>query len=809
VPPRIGPTLLALASVSIALLAGSAAVADAQTVIAGTWTSSGDARLLQHVDGVGWSELPPPASGLCRQIWDLEVVDDDLWVACTGPGKVLRWDGMTWFNETPSAGGSFVAIVVADGAVHAVEQRQLLRRTGPRTWTPLGTLSRAGQATVSTARESREMIFMGQDLHDEFWVHDPLGSLSCPTGCPSPSGQVCGAGCYGGSCIFAMAEHDGGRGVEVYAGAYNGAMYSWPSSAIQFVPFRGSPTSQHVQALESHDGELWLGDSGGGLFASPTPGPTPFSARRHFGNQQPISELASLEDKLWVATGGVPFGFARRSGNASVWTFDGSDWVDMGEPGLFDNGVLAFALFGAAPTPRCDAGPEQDLECEGTTTPVTLDGSNSFLAGLSPDEMEWSGPFIEGSAFGLSPLVHFDGPGDHLVTLTLPGGSTPLSCTTTIRIADTQPPELLGLPGELVVSCSDPLPPAPEVSALDACDPAPTLDLVERTLPGPCEDSFAVERTWTARDASGHRTVARRHVNVQDLLAPDLSGVPDDAAVACDAVPVVAAVGTEDDCDPEPALDFDEVREDGPCADSYRLLRNWTTVDRCGNESSAVQVVDVTDSQGPTLIGVPPDETVECDAVPPPALVSVEDACDESPQLAFVEVREDGACPDDYTLRRTWTATDRCGNVSSATQVVRVVDTQPPVIVPSDEVVACLWPPNHRLVCIDRGLLSPMISDACSDEISWVLDGCVSSQPNDDLGDGSTESDCLVAPDGESACLRSERQGLDPAGRSYALSIRATDACGNVSEPVVVGTVHVPHDSTGRKDCPVVLRPDR
>src|SRR5205823_5636956 len=44
------------------------------------------------------------------------------------------------------------------------------------------------------------------------------------------------------------------------------------------------------------------------------------------------------------------------------------------------------------------------------------------------------------------------------------------------------------------------------------------------------------------------------------------------------------------------------------------------------------------------------------------------------------EVRTDGACPNSYTLTRTWTATDACGNTSSASQTLTVQDTTGPVL---------------------------------------------------------------------------------------------------------------------------------
>ena len=59
--------------------------------------------------------------------------------------------------------------------------------------------------------------------------------------------------------------------------------------------------------------------------------------------------------------------------------------------------------------------------------------------------------------------------------------------------------------------------------------------------------------------------------------------------------------------------------------------------------------------------------------------------------MVFLETRLDGDCEDRYTLQRTWTATDRCGNATIATQLITVQDTVAPLIpqVPGDTTVAC------------------------------------------------------------------------------------------------------------------------
>src|SRR6185369_757836 len=78
-------------------------------------------------------------------------------------------------------------------------------------------------------------------------------------------------------------------------------------------------------------------------------------------------------------------------------------------------------------------------------------------------------------------------------------------------------------------------------------------------------------------------------------------------------------------------------------------------------------------------------------AVPTAPTLTATDNCDPAPAVTSSEVRTNGTCADRYTLRRTWTAADRCGNTSSCTQVLTVVDTTPPMLAacPPDATVEC------------------------------------------------------------------------------------------------------------------------
>ena len=57
------------------------------------------------------------------------------------------------------------------------------------------------------------------------------------------------------------------------------------------------------------------------------------------------------------------------------------------------------------------------------------------------------------------------------------------------------------------------------------------------------------------------------------------------------------------------------------------------------------------------------------------AVLTATDACDDNTVVAFTEVlSDDDDCANNYTLLRTWTVTDDCGNEAQHEQTVTVVD---------------------------------------------------------------------------------------------------------------------------------------
>lgn len=137
---------------------------------------------------------------------------------------------------------------------------------------------------------------------------------------------------------------------------------------------------------------------------------------------------------------------------------------------------------------------------------------------------------------------------------------------------------------------------------------------------------------------------------------------------------------------------------------------------------------------------------------------------------------------------------DACGNAASASRAVTVIDETPPVVEPSTREVARLWPPRHDLVLVPWASLDLRAADDCSPPVTWRLVACASDQPDDGRGDGRSAGDCVVDPAGRGVLVRSERSGLDRAGRRCVVSAVAVDACGNASAPAPAGSIVVPHD---------------
>ncbi len=281
------------------------------------------------------------------------------------------------------------------------------------------------------------------------------------------------------------------------------------------------------------------------------------------------------------------------------------------------------------------------------------------------------------------------------------------------------------------------------------------------------------------------------NVTVHDTTPPVIV-CPTDRTIQCTESSDPSNTGTAtvtDSCISDPPVTYSDTTAPGTCPQASRISRSWTATDLCGNTASCMQRIDKVDTTAPVLSPLPPDVTVECSAVPPPAVVSATDNCDPSVSVSFNEQRIDGSCAFNYSLIRTWSASDDCGNTATHSQTVTIQDTTPPNIKKVTVSPDVLWPPNHRMVPVTVKVL---VSDNCDLNPTCKIISVASNEPENGLGDGDMAPDWRITGDFV-AFLRAERSGTG-SGRVYTIGVACIDTCGNTSTSNIIVTV--PHDQS-------------
>lgn len=276
------------------------------------------------------------------------------------------------------------------------------------------------------------------------------------------------------------------------------------------------------------------------------------------------------------------------------------------------------------------------------------------------------------------------------------------SQTVTYSIQDDEPPVLVGVPANVFISCTDPIPTAPTVTATDNCDTNVAVQFTSsssQTNNGTCTDyTYTIIRTWTATDQCGNTVETDQVINVEDLMEPDFN-VPSDVTITCDMDPDTSLLGSitniADNCDIDLTYAFDEHILPGSCPQGFTILRTWTVTDACGNSRTKQQNIAVVDTVPPTA-DFPADITVDCANADnlnvTGRATNLDDNCDPTmPKDSTMDVIVAGLCTNSFTIYRTWTVYDACGNNIDSVQVIKVTDIKQPTIEneASDVVFTC------------------------------------------------------------------------------------------------------------------------
>lgn len=240
----------------------------------------------------------------------------------------------------------------------------------------------------------------------------------------------------------------------------------------------------------------------------------------------------------------------------------------------------------------------------------------------------------------------------------------------------------MGISADDPFGCSVILPNALTTSVASGKNPDPAL----------CGHyTYPITRTFTVRDDCGNTATATQVLNVVDNLSPVLSGFSD-TTIACELPLVFLPPTSVDACGSPvtPPVKVSDVTSAGPCPGSPIRTWVWESKDVCDNKGVFEQMIFVRDTAHPVILtGVPPNISVECDAIPTAPLFSnftMDDNCDASPVLSFLEteLRDPNTANcnhwTNYVIRRQWTATDNCGNARTYTQDIQVQDNTGPLL---------------------------------------------------------------------------------------------------------------------------------
>jgi subtilisin-like proprotein convertase family protein len=242
-------------------------------------------------------------------------------------------------------------------------------------------------------------------------------------------------------------------------------------------------------------------------------------------------------------------------------------------------------------------------------------------------------------------------------------------------------------------------------TAVDNCSPLSEIaitftDVSTQTAAACGNDNYMITRTWRATDACGNFSTCVQTINVVDTTPPTIT-CPANVSIACTASTAPAATGTAtatDGCSATVTITSTDVSTQtaaGCSNDSYQIFRTWRATDACGNFSTCLQTITVSDTQAP-VITCPPGQTLTCfQTVPAPFTTAaafiagggtITDNC--TTNLAdftvFVQNVDNGNdnCPGNArVVTRTYFVQDACLNTTSCTQTFTyIASTQGPVI---------------------------------------------------------------------------------------------------------------------------------
>ncbi len=262
------------------------------------------------------------------------------------------------------------------------------------------------------------------------------------------------------------------------------------------------------------------------------------------------------------------------------------------------------------------------------------------------------------------------------------------------RTVDTEAPDFESLISEKVITCHDAFV-FDQAVAIDGCTNVESLTFEDENLVDEsCTDCInIIRRTWTAVDACANQSQAIQTLVVKDQQAPALTlSNGSEIELTCGENLNIEEPMATDDCS-QVVLTFNDSAVENVCTGKLSFRRTWTAMDATGNESQISQTYIFIDEAGPEFTNVPSNIELSCNDSFEFIAPEFTDACSGLISVNYTDEFINNACGDNMKSIRTWVAEDACGNESSFSQTIEVVDNTAPVFE--------FEPENHTLICGD------------------------------------------------------------------------------------------------------------
>ncbi len=271
---------------------------------------------------------------------------------------------------------------------------------------------------------------------------------------------------------------------------------------------------------------------------------------------------------------------------------------------------------------------------------------------------------------------------------------------------DETAPTFSAIPENKMIACGEEMI-FDNIAATDVCSGV-ELTFTDEVVNDLCAYSYGMTRTWVAVDACGNMNTTKQTITMEDNTAPEFMFVPESMQLACDASFEYGEPEVIDGCSAV-SLTYEDIDTFDSCSgDTFQRI--WTATDACGNASQATQTISfMADVTAPTFTSTPEDQVITCGMIMQFDNVAATDFC-SGVEVIFEDETIEGTCANNYSIRRTWTAADPCGNASVISQTISMEDNEAPIFetVPADEIMTAaeleLWVPA-----------TPTFQDACSD----------------------------------------------------------------------------------------------